>query len=173
MAVGAPGWFTNGSSEAGRRALEAAGISTPSQWPVDRQIRDIRHVLEGVYVVGSDFLVMARRMMFCEVVCFVVLALFPRELKVLFRLLVLEPIVVPHIDRFGTLLFEVLVDKVNSGGVVKGNFGWWLDVAHFSCGDAEWNGLFAIHKGCPDFCICCGRGYQLQDVCRIEDGAVL
>lgn len=103
-------------------AVECAGVT----WRGDRGVMRVQRAHE---------LMMGGTVVLCEVIRFVVCGWFPLEQELLLGLSIPEP-VVPHVNRFGSLLLDGVVGEPNGSGVVNSDWGGWLRETHFSQHDA-------------------------------------
>ena len=93
-------------------------------------------------------------MVFGEVVGHVVTAPSPVYKELALFDSVLNP-VETHVDCFGSLLFDCVVDDAGRTCVVCLNGGWGLRVSHFlECG-AEFGAFFCIEEQSSHFGFCC------------------
>ena len=152
----------NGCCPAGVRPLVRSGISTPSQWSVAVPGRRMELselwrccvCVAHVHIVIADGLVMSRWVMFRVIIRQVVTAFLPEVREVFLGFLILKP-VISHVYCFGAALFQVFVDEINRRGVVQSYLCARLWIAHFCQGNAQWDGFFAVDKGCSNFRISC------------------
>lgn len=88
-------------------------------------------------------LVMLHGMMLREIISFVHVAAFPKNVKLAFAHMVSDPVKV-HVNGFGPLLFDSIGGNASVGNVVSLDKHCWLGVAEYFKVDMDWASFLAI-----------------------------
>lgn len=149
-------------------ALDMVRINTPSQG-----IQAVSKSCSCSCKVGwADVLVMGRRVMFGEIIREVGASGFPADVVVFLDNAVAYP-VIAHVDCAGSLAPDGVVHDTIGSGVVGGDGGGVLGVAHFGKGGSDNLAFFGVNKEGTDFSFRGGRGDVFEDAGGVEDGAVV
>ena len=110
--------------------------------------------------------------MLAEIISSVLCAGLPKHMKLTLLGAVAYPIET-HVDGFGSLLSNVVIDNTRGSGVVGLHRGWWLWVAEFFKGNTEWAGMLCVQKKGGKFGFS-GTGQDgAHDLAEYVDGAVI
>ena len=85
------------------------------------------------------------RVVFCGVICKIVLCTFPVDVELILLLSIPNP-VEAHIHRLGSALNYCVGEYANSTFIVELEWSWALGVAHFGEGGSHGNSVFGVDK---------------------------
>ena len=106
--------------------------------------------------------VVSRAVVFCKIVSQISFSWDPIDLELALGTVVLEP-VEAHVDGFGSVLLDGVVEDTIGSAVVGLDRGRGLFVSQFSDGDAVGDCRTGIEVACPDFSFCSGGEDILRD----------
>ena len=115
----------------------------------------------------TDGLMMQCWVVLRKVICQIIFGWCPVEEELVLRFAVAKP-VVPHVDGFGSFLFDGFMDETQGGGVIEADMGGRLRETQFGKCNADRYGVLAVGESCCNFTISRGGGYMFQDVGGVD-----